>query len=81
LSAFKYSKKVTIFFLHIKFIKYIIDEKQVQQSEITNRLTEIKSLFEETIPQAITNKEKSQITQKQTQEKRAVIQIKLLKLN
>jgi hypothetical protein len=64
-----------------KFVNYIIDEKQVQQSEITNRLTEIKSLFEETIPQAITNIEKSQITQKQTQEKRAVIQIKPLKLN
>ena len=64
-----------------KFVNYIIDEKQVQQSEITNRLTEIKSLFEETIPQAITNIEKSQITQKQTQERRAVIQIKPLKLN
>jgi hypothetical protein len=38
-------------------------------------------LFEETIPQAITNIEKSQITQKQTQERRAVIQIKPLKLN
>ncbi len=38
-------------------------------------------MFEETIPQAITNIEKSQITQKQTQEKRAVIQIKPLKLN
>ena len=61
-----------------KFVNNIIDEKQVKQSEITNRLTEIKILFEETIPQAITNIEK---TQKQTQEKRAVIQIKPLKLN
>ena len=56
-----------------KFVNYIIDEKQVKQREITNRLTEIKILFEETIPQAITNIEK---TQKQTQEKRALIQIK-----
>ncbi len=56
-----------------KFVNNIIDEKQVKQSEITNRLTEIKILFEETIPQAITNIEK---TQKQTQEKRALIQIK-----
>ena len=64
-----------------KFINYIKDENEVKQTEITKRLEEIKIMFEETIPQAITNIEKSQITQKLTQEKRANIQTQPLKVN
>ena len=63
-----------------KFINYIKDENEVKQTEITKRLEEIKIMFEETIPQAITNIEKSQITQKLTQEKRANIQTQPLKV-
>ena len=63
-----------------KFINYIKDENEVKQTEITKRLEEIKIMFEKTIPQAITNIEKSQITQKLTQEKRANIQTQPLKV-
>jgi hypothetical protein len=64
-----------------KFLNYVTDENKVKQTEISNRLDEIKNMLEEIFPQAITNIEKSQVTQKITQEKRANIQTQPLKQN
>jgi hypothetical protein len=64
-----------------KFLNYATDENEVKQTEISNRLEEIKNMFEETIPQAITNIEKAQETHNITQEKRATIQTQPLKQN
>jgi hypothetical protein len=64
-----------------KFLNYVTDENEVKQTEISTRLDEIKNMFEEIIPQAITNIVKSQVTQKITQEKRANIQTQPLKQN
>jgi hypothetical protein len=35
-----------------KFLNYVTDEYEVKQTEISNRVEEIKNMFEETIPQA-----------------------------
>ena len=64
-----------------KFMDYNIDDKTVTESAISVRLSEIKLMFEDTIPQALENIQDAQKTQIKSQNASAHIQEQLLKID
>jgi hypothetical protein len=64
-----------------KFINYNIADKTISESAISIRLTEIKQMFEETIPKAIENIQDSQKIQINSQNSSHHIQEQLLKID
>ena len=64
-----------------KFIEYNKNENEIEQAEITQRLAEIKKMFETTIPIALDNIKKAQKQQIVTQNSAHTIQDQLLKID